>query len=183
MQRKIALACMALSFVFGTVRAGAPMGGLPPWQFQMTPKQVISFTDYGPYQAFSNGDLETYAGLFHGHKENIQFFFRDGKLVRIGIYLYEGRDVKAAADKWAQAYAALSANFGAMALRGLPSGAERSADTIAAAASSAVTAGGKPQMAPLAQPPDKFVFASFRSSRIQEHTFYYVVVYYDPPHR
>lgn len=160
-------------------------GALPPWHFQMTPQQVTSFTDYGPYKSFSNGDLETYAGLFYGHKENVQFFFKDGKLARIGIYLYEGQDLRAAAAKWGSVYAALKESFGEMELPGIhleQAGGETSPQAIAAAAGAVVMAGGKAQMAPLKQPLDKFVFASFKSADVQGHTFYYVMVYYDPPH-
>jgi hypothetical protein len=56
----------------------------------MSPQEVTSQVDAGPYKSFTNGDLETYNGLFDGHKENVQFFFKEGRLVRIGVYLYEG---------------------------------------------------------------------------------------------
>ena len=32
--------------------------GLPPWHFQMTPQEVMAFTEDGPYKSFNNGDLE-----------------------------------------------------------------------------------------------------------------------------
>jgi hypothetical protein len=187
MQRIIALVCMVAFLAFGTMPAMAdsPTGGLPPWHFQMTPEQVASFADYGPYNTFSNGDLETYAGVFNGHKENIQFFFKDGKLARIGVYLYEGQDVKAAAATWAQTYTTLKANFGEIELPGIQvktADAQLSPDVIGAAAGALVTAVGKAQMAPLKQPADKFIFASFRSARVQGQVFYYVIVFYDPPH-
>jgi len=40
--------------------------GLPPWQFGMSKSQVNSLKEFGPYKSFSNGDLETYNGRFHG---------------------------------------------------------------------------------------------------------------------
>lgn len=165
--------------------ADAPAGGLPPWRFQMTPQEVASFPGYGPYDAFRNGDLETYSGLFNGQKENVQFFFKDGKLARIGIYLYEGQDAKAAADTWGKTYAALKANFGEMELPDIqvdPAGGKLAPEVIGAAAGAIVMAGGKAHMAPLKQPADKFVFASFRSANVQGQVFYYVTVFYDPPH-
>jgi hypothetical protein len=176
---------LAISFVTTAVLADASMGGLPPWHFQMTPQEVASFTDYGPYDAFRNGDLETYSGLFDGHKENVQFFFRDGKLVRIGIYLYEGQDVKAAANMWGHAYAELKTQFGDLNVHGIQvdsPGTATSPDVIATAAGAAVDAGGKVQMAPRVQPLDKFVFASISSLNVQGHVFYYVRVFYDQPH-
>ncbi|TBR40584.1 hypothetical protein [Dyella terrae] len=163
-----------------------PAGGLPPWRFQMTREQVMAFTDYGPYKSFSNGDLETYAGLFNGHRQNVQFFFRDGKLARIGIYLYEGQDAKAGAKVWGEAYAALKANFGAMELPNVQvePGTDKDLppEAVGVAGGVNVTTTGKDQMAPLKQPSDKLVFASFRSALVRGETFYYVVVYYDPPH-
>ncbi len=188
MYRTIALLGIALSAAFGTTALGAESasaGGLPPWHFRMTPEEVTAFADYGPYKRFQNGDLETYAGLFNGHKENVQFFFRDGKLARIGIYLYEGQDAKAAASVWGQAYSALKASFGDVELPGvrLESGSDKelAPEVVGAAGGANVAVKGKDQMAPLKQPSDKFVFASFYRANIQGQTFYYVTVYYDPP--
>jgi hypothetical protein len=60
--------------------------------------------EFGPYKNFSNGDLETFNGRFHGHKENIQFFFDDGRLRRIGVYLGEGTVSKKAIATFQRAY-------------------------------------------------------------------------------
>ena len=43
-----------------------------PWKAGMSPEQVRAITAFGPYSAFSNGDLETYKGCWDGHDENIQ---------------------------------------------------------------------------------------------------------------
>jgi Ca2+-binding RTX toxin-like protein len=175
----------AIGFAVTMVHADDTTGGLPPWHFQMTKEDVSSFTNYGPYDSFRNGDLETYAGLFNGHKENIQFFFRDEKLVRIGIYLYEGQDIDAATNAWSNAYATLKSMFGEMQVRGIQADAVTgsvSPAALAAASGAAVGSGSKVQMAPQVQPADKFVFASFSSLDVQGHTFYYVRVFYDPPH-
>ena len=74
----------------------APAAGLPPWKFGMTKAEVASFKEFGPYKDFSNGDLETFNGRFHGRKENVQFFFDGGRLRRVGVYLGEGTDSKKA---------------------------------------------------------------------------------------
>jgi hypothetical protein len=188
MHRVLALTGLALSMVAGTAVMAAQSskaGGLPPWHFQMTPREVESFTDYGPYKAFSNGDLETYAGIFNGRKENVQFFFKDGKLVRIGIYLYEGQDIKAAAGTWGRTYKTLKEKFGAIELPGIvvqPNGSEPVPETVAIAAGASVDAMGKSQMAPFKQPSDVFVFASFWRNKLGGQVSYYVVVYYDSPH-
>ena len=188
MLRILVLAGVALSMTFGTTAiAAAPTGtgGLPPWHFQMTHKEVESFTDYGPYKTFSNGDLETYSGLFEGRKENVQFFFKDGKLIRIGVYLYEGQDIKAAAGVWGQTYEALKAKYGSIELPDIrvdSPGTELAASVVAAAAGGNVDVSGKSQMAPYKQPSDVFVFASFLRGEVQGQVFYYVIVHYDPPH-
>ena len=150
----------------------------------MTPQEVIAFQDYGPYKSFSNGDLETYAGEFNGHKENVQFFFKEGRLARIGIYLYEGQDIKAAAANWGRAYASLKSMYGRIELPDIHvsgSSAELAPDAVATAGGANVEVTGKSQMAPVKQPLDEFVFASFRRQNVQDHVFYYVIVYYDPP--
>lgn len=159
--------------------------GLPPWQFGMTPQQVSAFADYGPYKTFSNGDLETYAGLFGGRKENVQFFFKDGKLARIGIYLYEGHDLKEAAKAWGRTHAALQSMFGDIELPDLRVAGENTpltSEQVGVAGAAHADATGKVQMAPATQPADKFVFASLRRAVMQGQVFYYVTVYYDPPH-
>lgn len=179
------LASMLMLGVARISAAPAGTGGLPPWRFGMTPGEVTSFADYGPYRAFSNGDLETYAGLFSGRKENVQFFFKGGKLARIGIYLYEGQDIDAATLAWSEAYAVLRDKFGSIELPDLqvrPVDGKIAPEAIASAVVKRVRETGKTQMAPVGQPVDKFVFASFGSAEVQGHVFYYVTVYYDPPH-
>src|SRR5439155_762878 len=86
--------------------------GLPPWQFGMTKEQVASFKQFGPYKSFKNGDLETYNGIFRAHKENVQFFFRNGRLVRIGVYLYEGEDKQKVAAMFTRVYRFLEKEIG-----------------------------------------------------------------------
>jgi hypothetical protein len=180
---------MALFATLGATLAAAESpstSGLPPWHFQMTPEEVTSFADYGPYQSFRNGDLETHAGLFNGRKENVQFFFRDGKLARIGIYLYEGQDAKAAANTWGNTYSTLKASFGDIELPGIRVESDSQAlapEAVAAAGGANVATTGKDQMAPVHQPADKFVVARFTSANVQGQMFYFVAVFYDPPRR
>lgn len=179
-------AIVGLALCATTVSAEVGAGGLPPWHFEMTPQQVASFSAYGPYKSFKNGDLEAYAGVFNGHKENVQFFFRDGKLARIGIYLYEGANIKEASEAWGRAYAGLKSTYGEIDLPDIriSGGSGQLAPEVVAAASGAnVDAVGKSQMAPVKQPPDKFVFASFKRGNVQGQVLYLVIVYYDPPRR
>ena len=161
-------------------------GGLPPWRFGMSPQEVTSQVDAGPYKSFTNGDLETYNGLFDGRKENVQFFFKDGKLNRIGVYLYEGEDIKAASKVWATTYRALKAKYGAVELPDVifdPPTAAPEPDRVGIVAAGNVQVTGKSQMAPFNQPSDAFVFASFRRDNPAGRVTYYVTVMYDPPHR
>src|SRR5437016_4271462 len=90
----------------------ANAAGFPPWQLGMSKSQVASFKEFGPYKSFSNGDLETYNGRFHGRKANVQFFFQGDRLRRIGVYLYEGTDSKGGIPAWRNAYEALQKDYG-----------------------------------------------------------------------
>jgi hypothetical protein len=187
MRRAIQLIGFVLAIVFCTSAVASSSGeggGLPPWRFGMTPQEVAAFPDYGPYKSFSNGDLETYAGRFDGRKENVQFFFKDGKLARIGIYLYEGRDVKEGAKAWTRAYTALKSMYGEIQLPDIQvtDGTALTPEMVGVAGGANTDAVGKSQMAPFKQPMDKRVFASFRRQSIQGQMVYYVIVYYDPPH-
>lgn len=186
MRRIFWLAGLVLPFLLFAASAVAQSntGALTPWHFEMTPQEVMAFQEYGPYKSFSNGDLETYAGVFNGHKENVQFFFKEGKLARIGIYLYEGPDIKIAAATWGRTYATLKSMFGEIELPDIDvsnGSAALAPEVVAAAAGANVDAVGKSQMAPSKQPLDKFVFASFRRQNVQGQMIYYVIVSYDPP--
>jgi hypothetical protein len=78
----------------------------------MTKDQVKSYKQFGPYKSFKNGDLETYNGIYRGHKENVQFFFENDRLVRIGVYLYEGEDKQKAAAMFTRVYRLLEKDYG-----------------------------------------------------------------------
>lgn len=178
-------AALLVALAATSVARAASFDGLPPWRFQMTPDQVTALTEFGPYKSFRNGDIETYAGVYQGRKENVQFFFRNGHLVRIGIYLYEGEDAKAAAQVWLRTYQQLKADFGDIQLPRLKVTApvvELPPEALEAAAGANTDTTGKTQMAPVSQPQDKFVFSNFVRGEVQGHTFYYVTVFYEPPH-
>src|SRR5437867_10105386 len=86
--------------------------GLPPWQFGMTKEQVKSFKQFGPYKSFPHGDLETDNREFHGKKENVQFYFVNNKLVKIGIYLGERLDQHKALPVFKRAVDILEKDYG-----------------------------------------------------------------------
>ena len=149
-----------------------------PWKFGMTPSEVSGIAECGPYKAFKNGDLETYSGVFNGKTENFQFFFQDGKLRRIGIYLYEGKDIQAAAQEWAELARVLNRDFGAVETAGMiPSGDP----AFVATALKIVNASGKTQMAPIKQPNDAFIFSSFLRQGVGNEALYDVILYFNAP--
>jgi hypothetical protein len=151
-----------------------------PWKFGMSPKEVAEVTECGPYKSFSNGDLETYNGVFDGKNENFQFFFQDGKLRRIGIYLYEGHDPSAGAKVWLRLYPTMTRLFGNIETpRNIAPASEGAMGAFTAKALEEVQGPGKIQMAPVAQPKDAFVFASFMRNDVGDEKLYNVVLYYD----
>jgi hypothetical protein len=157
--------------------------GLPPWQFGMTKEQVAGFKQFGPYKSFKNGDLETYNGKFHGHKENVQFFFRNGRLVRIGVYLYEGENKEKAAKMFARVYALLERDYGKVLVPAIHVAKGSEPVTveilgIAAMGNSVVT--GRTEMTPVKQPRDMRVFARVMHPIAQPGDFA-VAIFIDPP--
>lgn len=152
-----------------------------PWQFGMSPEEVSAIAECGPYKSFSNGDLETYRGVFDGKEENFQFFFQGGKLRRIGIYLYEGQDPSAGAMEWLSLHGAMAKHFGAIETPGnaLASASKADRSAFTQHALQAVLGPGKTQMAPASQPQDAFVFSSFMRREVNGESYYYVVLYFD----
>jgi hypothetical protein len=175
-----------MATMLGAAVAIAGQGGLPlgSWQFGMSPDQVLEQKDFGPYKTFSNGDLETYAGTFGGSKENVQFYFKGDKLVRMLVSRYEGKDIKEAARVFGETYRILRSMYGAIetpdVITSQP-GREIDPESLAIASGSQVELLGKTQMAPRKQPGNAFVFSSFAKTQVAGDTYYYVRVVYDPP--
>jgi hypothetical protein len=157
--------------------------GLYPWELGMSKSEVSSFKEFGPYRTFSNGDIETFNGIYDGTKENIQFFFdAKGLLRRIGVYLYEGQDIQAARAVWRRAYDSLAKNYGKIEIPDVRIGANSepvNSEILSIAAAANVDAVGKTQMAPVDQPKDMFVFSSFVRREVQAVRYIYVIVYFD----
>jgi len=179
MNKHILLSLIAAALLSEHVSAA----GLPPWQFGMSKLQVASFKEFGPYKSFSNGDLETNNGRFHGRKTNVQLFFQGERLVRIGVYLYEGTDPKGGIPAWRSAYEALQKDYGRVEMPDIHVSDKSepvNADVLAIAAAANADVTGKTQMAPAKQPPDARVFASFPTAMVQGRKWYYVYIMYDP---
>lgn len=155
-----------------------------PWAFGMTHKQVLTVDAYGPYRSFKNGDLETYNAVFDGHFQNFQFYFKNDRLHRISIVIYEGPDLIAAGNAWGKLYDAMKRNLGRIET---PENAPpvtanpASMKTFIAKAQALVKSGGKAQMAPMKQPTDAFSFASFGSYEVQGTKMYHATIYFDRP--
>jgi hypothetical protein len=159
--------------------------GLPPWRFGMSKSEVVSFSEFGPYKNFKNGDVETFNGKFHGHKENIQFFFKNGRLVRIGIYLWEGRDPKQGIPVWQKAYGLLEKDYGKLEMpdiQALPGSDSPTAEVLAIAAATHADMLGRTEMAPIKQPADMRVFARFMADQpLGQGKTYVIAILLDSP--
>jgi len=148
----------------------------------MTPEEVTSFEKLGPYQRFKNGDVETYQARFDGRKENVQFFFRENRLARIAVYLYEGQDIHAARKVWIRAYKSLRATYGELELPDIhvaPESDPVDVKILSFAAAANVDVEGKTQMAPIKQPEDAFVFSSFMRYQHAGSNYYLVTITFD----
>ncbi|MFT3896600.1 MAG: hypothetical protein QM719_02735 [Thermomonas sp.] len=159
-----------------------------PWKWGMSPVEVQAVTEYAPYRAFTNGDLETYEATFQGQKKNYQFYFDDSqprKLWRIEVVFYEGMDIHAASKEWLSLYGALTGLFGEIETPDNSAPVAENPDSGKAFGTKAeeiVRDSGKTQMAPIRQPSDEFVFASLRTwVSPQKETYYNVVLYFDKP--
>ena len=162
------------SFSFGA--------GLPPWQFGMTKDQVASFKQFGPYKSFSNGDLETYNGIFRGRKENVQFYFENNHLVRIGVYMYEGEDKEKAAATFTRVFKFLEKDYGRVVVPEIhvaKGSAPVNAEIYGIAALGYSVATGRTEMTPVRQPGDKRVFARMMHPIAKPGNFT-VAVFFDP---
>lgn len=152
-----------------------------PWKFGMSQEEVAGITECGPYKSFSNGDLETYKGVFDGKEQNFQFFFADKQLQRIGIYLYEGQDPKAGAKEWLALHGNMTKLFGPIETPDnvSPATSEMAATSFEAKALEMVEGPGKTQMAPFSQPKGASVFSSYMRREVDGEKHYYVVLYFE----
>jgi hypothetical protein len=156
--------------------------GLPPWKFGMTPAQVASFKDLGPYKTFSNGDLETFNGRLHGQKHNVQFYFQGGRLRRIAVSLGEGTDRKKAVAACEQLYQLLQRDYGRVTIpeeksSGGAKAAPPAVHAIGATANADVT--GSTHLIPEKQPPDMRVVGMVRSGIVGGQKWFYVTLNFD----
>lgn len=161
------------------ITAHATAQDVGPWKFGMSADEIRAQTQFGPYNSFLNGDLETYEGSFAGAKHNFQFYLNDGRLRRIAIRMYEGYDLGQATAAWEETYSVLMGRFGVIETPKISPG---SLDEMAKQARALVEAGSKAQMAPITQPSAEFVFSTFAAgSPPTGGTLYMVTVNIDQP--
>jgi hypothetical protein len=171
---------MKLAFIAALVVAPsvAIAGGFGPWVFGMTAAQIRAVTEHGPYDAFTNGDLETYNATLCGQKQNVQFYLKNGVLWRVVVVTYEGTSSAEAARRWAWTCECLGKLYGTIETPDLKGA---NLQELAAQAQLAVAAGAKVQMAPRSQPKGNFVFSSFNTYEVKGVTTYRVWINYDRP--
>ena len=87
----------------------------------MTREDVMSISKYGPYKLItSTGGLETKEGFFEGEKHSVSFYFSpEGKLNKIMVLVYEGKNAEAAVNAWTIAYKYLTKNYGPVKIPGI----------------------------------------------------------------
>ncbi|MEP6811179.1 MAG: hypothetical protein ABI992_13125 [Chthoniobacterales bacterium] len=176
--KSIAVFILALVVSLGLV-AGA---GLPPWQIGMTAAQVAGLKNFGPYKSFSNGDLETFNGRLHGRKQNVQFYFQNGRLRRIAVNLGEGTDRKKAVAACEQLYELLQRDYGGVTISEdkSPRSAKAAApgvQAIAATMNADVT--GITHLIPARQPAGMRVVGLVRSGMVGGQKWFYVTLNFD----
>src|ERR1700730_8057101 len=140
--------------------------GLPPWQFGMTKEQVASFKQLGPYKSFSNGDLETYNGIFRGEKYNVQFYFQHNRLVKITVLFGEGDNRDQAIATFKTVYRLLERQYGKVVIpeEHLAAGSKPNLDASAIAATANADLFRFTHINPLNQPKDMHVWGTITSA-------------------
>ena len=149
-----------------------------PWTFGMSLDEVRAVSAFGPYRAFSNGDLETYKGPWDGKDENVQFYFTAGHLHRISYCFYEGTDPGEAATRWAVLRSSMQRHFGPLET---PGNDAKATAQFQAVAQTSVSSGARNFMTPVSPTKDKPVFAIFKREQIQGQWLYFVTLHFDPP--
>lgn len=91
-----------------------------PWRLGMSPAQVTSFKDLGPYVADpESGGVETHNGAFEGKPSTVSFTFDGGALSAIQVWRYEGSDPAAAKAAILDVYRLFAQRFGGATVDGV----------------------------------------------------------------
>ena len=173
------LLCLSLLLFLPQLASAA---GLAPWQFGMTKEQVAGFKQFSPYKTFRNGDLETYSGIYHGHKENVQFFFQSNRLVRIGVYLGETTDRHKAVAAFRRMYGLLEKDYGKIEVpdeHDAP-GTKPNPDVTSIAAAMNADLFGQTRAIPVRQPKDMHVEGQIFAGNAEGKRWFYISIYFEP---
>jgi hypothetical protein len=92
---------LALTLLLMVSQAAAADAAEPlligPWRLNMTPQEVQSFSEFGPYEVVrATGGLETANGQFLGARTNVSFVFDARGVEFIQVWKYEGKEEAAA---------------------------------------------------------------------------------------
>jgi len=174
------IAVVGFAFLIPNIASAA---GLPPWQFGITKEQVASFKQYGPYRSFSNGDLETFQGVYLGQKRNMQFYFQNNSLVKIEVLLGEGTDRNKAIETFKDAYRLLEKRYGKVIIpeeHDVSKSASRDLTPSAIGAVMNASLFGYSHINPVNQPRDMHVWGTIASTMVGKERWYYIGIMFSP---
>lgn len=173
------IAIVGFAFVIPQV---APAAGLSPWQFGMTKEQVASFTQFGPYRTFSNGDLETYKGVYRDETHNVQFYFEKNRLVKIEVLFGEGGNRDKAIATFKNVYRLLERQYGKVVIPEEHDTGSSKPNVDASAVGAVMNASlfGYTHINPVNQPRDMHVWGTVASKMIGDERWYYVAIMFSP---
>ena len=82
----------------------AVAGGYQGWQFGMSQAQIRAVGDPARYYAFKNGDLGAGHVPFEDGEALISFYFTAGRMQRVMLIAYMGKDAGQARQAWTKSY-------------------------------------------------------------------------------
>ena len=168
--------------------AKQPTPALAGWSFGMSKAQVRATKSCAPYKDVRvTGGLECRNFLFQGRKINVSFVFRQDKLAKIQLWVYEGKDPKGAAAYLSRLLASWRKHHGGAESPQLGKPVKKTGRELyeamkgLAAKTSPKSPVAKLQFKPVKDPKAYFTFASvFYNLRFRR---YYVFAYRRPPRR
>src|SRR5262245_2809192 len=175
---RIATVLAALLVALVSQASAADKVGYGPWRFGMTRDEVRSSQAHGPYYTFRNNDHGTQGGDFEGYRVPISFGFRDDRLWKILILLYQDGDYESAVAALERAFRHIERTFGATEVPALGLGPRSLSDAINMASSLREAPTGKVQIGAVPMPKEVVVYSSlFKQADGQ----YWVFLYYEEP--
>lgn len=163
-------------------RSAEAAPGFGAWHFGMSPDQVKAVKACKGYTAVAvTGGLECKGFAFLGQKLGVSFVFAAGKLAKIQIWVYEGKDDAKAAKQLKRLFAYLKKTAGSVESPSLTDPAAMSEAQLLAEIRKLKASGADPaklQFKPRKNPADHFTFGSVIWSASKG---LYVFLYFQPP--